>query len=68
VLDHVADLVGIGLIPAKVVVAGVDDQNVALADLDPLLDHLPGVDLVIARCVGQVDDDTGANQEVIQVQ
>jgi hypothetical protein len=35
-------LVGAGLVPAEVVVAGVDDQDVALPYLRPLLDHLWG--------------------------
>jgi hypothetical protein len=30
---------GTGLVPAKVVVAGVNDEDAALADLDPLFDH-----------------------------
>ena len=48
VLDHVADLVGGGHVPAEVVVAGVDDEDVALAHLDALFDHLAGVDVVVA--------------------
>ena len=48
VLDHVADLVGGRLVPAVVVVARVDDEDVALLHLDALLDHLRGVDVVVA--------------------
>jgi hypothetical protein len=50
-LDHVADLVGIRLVPAEMVVAGVDDQDVALADLYPLLDRFGRIDLIVACCV-----------------
>ncbi len=68
VLDHVADLIRVGLVPAKVVVAGVDDKDVALPYLDPLLDHLGGIDLVVTRGVGQVDDGGRAGEELVQVQ
>ena len=61
---HVADFVGGGHIPAEVVVAGVDDQDVALAHFDALLDHLAGVNIVIAANVAQVDDGSIMHQEV----
>jgi hypothetical protein len=69
------------LVPAKVVVAGVDDKDVALANFNAVLDHptlprtlsfgtsaLRGVDLVVAGSVGQVDDGGGAGEELVQVQ
>ena len=59
-LDHVAVLVGVGLVPlravvAKAVVASVDEEDVILADGDPLLARLRGVDLVVAGRVREVD-------------
>jgi len=54
VLDHVANLVGRGHIPAEVVVAGVDDQDVPFADFDALLDHLAGVNIVVSAHIAQV--------------
>ena len=48
VLDHVGDLVGGRLIPAEVVKAGVDDQDIAFVHIDPFLDHLRCVDVVVA--------------------
>jgi hypothetical protein len=49
-------------------VAGVDDQDVALAHLDAVLDVLRRIDLIVASRVGQVDDDAGADQELAQLQ
>ena len=48
------------------VVAGVDDQNVALTHLDALLDHLGSIDLIVACRVRQVDDGGGADEKVVQ--
>ena len=67
-LDHVADLVGVGLIPAKVMVTCVDDEDVALADVNPLLDHRRGVDLVVAGRVGEVHDHARPDEKVVEVQ
>jgi hypothetical protein len=67
-LDHVPNLVGGGHVPAKVVVAGVDDEDITLADLDPVLDHLGGVDLIVACGVGKVDDGPRADEKVVEVQ
>lgn len=50
------------------VVAGVNDQDVALAHLDAVLDHLGRIDLVVARGVREVDDDAGADEKVVQRQ
>jgi hypothetical protein len=58
----------IGHVPAEVVVAGVDDEDVALADLGPLLDHLRGVDLVVAGGVGEVHDDARPDGKLVERQ
>jgi hypothetical protein len=78
VLDHVADLVGVGLIPAEMVVAGVEDQDVAFPYLDPLLDHptpvrfgdhsLWRIGLAVARRVRQVDDRCRSDEKVVELQ
>jgi len=47
-----------------VVVAGVDDEDVALAHLDALLDHLGGVDVVVAADVREVHHRGLVHQEV----
>ena len=62
--NHVADLVAIGLVPAKVVVTGVDNEDVILFDLDPFLDHGWRVDVVVAGGLRQVDDDPLVYEEV----
>ena len=46
--DHVAHFVAVGLVPAKMVVAGVDDEDVAFAHFHALLDHFRRVDIIIA--------------------
>jgi hypothetical protein len=46
----------------------VDDEEVALADLDPVLDHFGGIDLVVARGVRKVHDHAWAGEELVQVQ
>jgi hypothetical protein len=51
-----------------VVVAGVDDEDVTLAHLDSLFDHLRRVYLVVARGIREVDDGGGADEEVVQFQ
>ena len=63
-LDHVADFVGGGHIPAEVMVAGVDDEDVAFAHFDTLFDHLAGVDVVVAADIAQVDDRRLVHQEI----
>jgi len=63
-LHHVADLVGRGHIPAEVMEPGVDEEDVALAHLHPLLDHLGRVDVVVAANVGEIDDRARTDQEV----
>ena len=40
VLDHVTDLVRGGHIPTEMMEACVDNEDVALLNLDPILDHL----------------------------
>jgi len=50
------------------VIAGVDDEDVTLAHLDPLLDHLGRIDLVIAGGVREIDDGRRAGEEFVQVQ
>ena len=54
--DHVADLIRGGLIPAEVVVTGMDDQDIAFFDFDPVFDHFAGVDIIITADIAQVDD------------
>jgi len=50
------------------VVAGVDDENVTLAHLDALLDHLGRVNLIVAYRVRQIDYHAGADEKVVQIQ
>ncbi len=45
-------------------VAGVDDENIALADFDALFDHLAGIDIVIAADVAQVNDGGFVDEEI----
>ena len=52
--NHVTDFVAIRLVPAKVVVARVDYQNIPVAHFHPLFNHLGGVDVVIATHVAEV--------------
>jgi hypothetical protein len=52
--DHIADLVGSRHVPTEVVVSGVDDEDVAFLDFNPLLHHLTGVDVIIATAVTQI--------------
>ena len=68
VLDHVPDFIGERLVPAVAMIAGVDDENVAFAHLDAVLDHLGRVDVVIARGVGEIDDAAGTDEEIVQVE
>jgi len=42
-LNHVADLVRVGESQPKWWYTGMDDENVALANFDTLLDHLAGI-------------------------
>jgi len=67
-LDHVPNFVGKRLIPAVAMIAGVDDENVPFAHLDALFDHLGRVDVVIARDVGEVNDDAGTDEEIVEVE
>ena len=55
-LNHVTHFVRVGRIPAKVMVAGMDDENIALADFDAFFDHFAGVYIVIAANIAQVND------------
>ena len=50
------------------VVAGVDDEDVTLAHLHPVLDHVRRIDLIVARRVRQVDDHARADEELVQIQ
>ena len=50
------------------VVAGVDDQDIALAHLDAIFDHLWGIDLIVAGGVGEVNHHTWADEKVVEVQ
>jgi hypothetical protein len=36
--------------------------------LDPLLDHLGGIDLVVARRIGEVDDYSRPNEKAVEFQ
>ena len=67
-LHHVADFIGGGMVPSKVVVAGVDHQDITLLDFHPFLDHFAGVNVVIAADIAQIDDGGIVYQEIhIQV-
>ena len=57
--EHVAALIGGGGIPAVDVIAGVDDQDVALLDLHPLLDVLGGVDAEVLHLIPQIHHHAG---------
>jgi hypothetical protein len=57
----------VGFAAAQMVVAGVDDPDIALAHLDALLDHLRGIDLVVTRCIQQVGDRRRADEKVVQL-
>ena len=52
-LHHVANLIGRWLIPTEVMIAGVDDQDVALFHFDSFFDHLAGVYVVVAAHVAK---------------
>ena len=67
-LDHVAHFIGERLIPAVTMIAGVDDENVALAHLDALFDHLGCVDVVIARDIGEINDDALSDEKIVEVE
>jgi len=64
VLDHIANLVGGWLIPTVSMVAGVDDQYVAISYFDSVLNHLGRVDVVVASGVRQVNHRSGTYQEI----
>jgi len=63
-LHHVADLVGRGHVPAEVMEARVDEEDIAFPHLHPLLDHLRRVDVVVAADIGEIDDRARTDQEV----
>ena len=63
-LDHVADFVRGGLIKSVMVIASVNDEDVAFLNLDALLDHVRGVDVVIADDIGQIDNDAFVHKEI----
>jgi hypothetical protein len=64
VAEHVALLVGLGLVPAVAAVAGVDEEDVIFLDINPLLD-IPGrVDAVVGGDVGEVDDNARAVEPI----
>ena len=58
---EVADLVAGLLVPRIAVVAGIDDQDVALLHLDLVGDHLRRVDGIVGDLLGDVHDDAGAD-------
>ena len=55
-------IVDVRLVPRVAVVAGVDDQDVALFDRGPLHDHLGRVEAVVRYRVRDVYDDARAAQ------
>src|SRR5574340_1458157 len=60
-LDHVTEFIRIGADPAVLIPAGLDDQNIALLDLDHRFDHLRRVYAGIADLIGNIGDDAGAD-------
>ena len=49
------------------VVPGVDDENITLADINSFFDHFAGVDIVITANIAQIDD-RGIMDKKIQFQ
>ncbi len=62
--DHIADLIRGGHIPTKVMVAGVDDEDIALLHFHTLFDHLGCVDIVITAAIGEIHDGGFVHQEI----
>jgi hypothetical protein len=68
VLDHVADLICLGLIPSVAVIAGVDDEDIPVVYLRPFFDILAGVDAVVFGDIRKIHHHPGAYEEVLQLQ
>ena len=62
--DHIANFIGIGHVPTKVVVAGVDDEDITLMNGYPVLNHLACVDIVIPADIAQIDDCGGMDEKI----
>ena len=60
--QHITPLIRLGLIPAILMIAGIDDQNVAFFDLDARGDILRGIDPKVLGHITQIDDDTRSDQ------
>ncbi len=63
-LNHVADFVGGRLVPSVLVIAGVDDQDIAVVDVGAVFDHLGGIDVIVAGGVGEVNHDARSDEEI----
>ncbi len=63
-LDHVADFIGCRLIPSIMMKAGVDNQDVALLDLDSLFNLLGRIHIVVSGAVREIDNDALVDQVV----
>jgi len=54
--NHVADLIRGWLVPAKVMVTRMDDENIAFFDFNAVGNHLGGIHIVVAADVAQVNN------------
>ena len=63
-LDHIANLVCGVVIPTKMMVASVNDQNITLSDLHPFFYHLAGIYIVIPCRIAQIDNHPLIDQEI----
>ncbi len=59
--DHVAEFIGFRAGPTEFVPTGLDHQDIPLADIDHLVDHLGGINAGIADQLGDIRDDAGAD-------
>ena len=60
-LDHVAEFIRFRAGPSEFIPAGLDDQDIALADIDHIVDHLGGINAGIAHQLGNIGNDAGSN-------
>ena len=63
-LYHIANFICRIMVPPKVVVPGMDDENIALFDFHALFDHRAGVYIIISSYIAEVDDNAFIDQEI----
>ena len=59
--DHIAEFIRILAVPAILIPAGLDDEDIAFVNFDLVHDHLWSVNTGIADNFGDISDNAGTN-------